>query len=80
MVRVLDIEAWPEELVCCAIGTELASTGGIRVGEITASSGYVILHIVPARLAGRRFQGHQLNGCASNIVFPNGWCRKVSQR
>jgi len=71
MVRVLDIETRSEELVCCAIGAELTATGSIRVGEIATSSGYVALHVVPARLAGRRFQSSQLDGCAGNSLFSN---------
>jgi phage host-nuclease inhibitor protein Gam len=69
MVGVLDVEVRPEELVCGANRAELAATGSTRVGEITTGYRYVILHVVPARLAGRRSQGHQLDGHASDILF-----------
>lgn len=80
MVRVLDIETRSKELVCSAIGAEQTITGGIRVGEITTSSGYVALHVAPTRLAGRRFQMYQLDGCAGNSLFSNGWFKGISQR
>jgi hypothetical protein len=72
MVRVLDIEARSEELVCGAIGTELAATGSIRVGEITSSAGYVTFHVVSTRSPRRRFQGHQLNRSTGDILLSNG--------
>lgn len=71
MMSVLDIEVRKQELIGSAEGTILASVGGARVVDVSASIIDEISKVLLTCLSGRRLHGDELNRGTLNFLMSN---------